>query len=127
MMPAMFSLALHPALRALQPELLAGEQALAYLDVDVEVADKHIEGDGRTSFAAHPGGSTLERAAPRTKNTRARAGCEMVAVRIMDCAAPASGRGQRQRQPESAEQTRKRGDSRVNSGRVGRVVRTRAA
>ena len=32
LMPAMFSLALQPALRALQPELRAGEQALAYLD-----------------------------------------------------------------------------------------------
>ena len=31
-MPAMFSLALQPALRALQTELLQGEQALAYLD-----------------------------------------------------------------------------------------------
>ena len=31
-MPAMFSLALQPALRALQSELLQGEQALAYLD-----------------------------------------------------------------------------------------------
>ena len=32
LMPAMFSLALQPALRALQSELLQGEQALAYLD-----------------------------------------------------------------------------------------------
>ena len=35
-MPAMFSLALQPALRALQSELLQGEQALAYLD-DIQV------------------------------------------------------------------------------------------
>ena len=28
--------------------------------VEVQVADKHIESDGHTSFAAHPGGSTLE-------------------------------------------------------------------
>ena len=90
--------------------------------VDVEVVDKHIEGDGRTSFAAHPGGSTpenAERAAPRTSE-----GSKMVAVRIMDCAAPAPGRGQGQRQAESAEQY---GDSKVSSGRVGRVVRMRAA
>ena len=32
LMPAMFSLALRPALRALQSELQPGEQALAYLD-----------------------------------------------------------------------------------------------
>ena len=38
--------------------------------VDVEVADKHIESDSRTSFAAHPGGSTLDKA-----------GCKMVVVR----------------------------------------------
>ena len=36
LMPAMFSLALQPALRALQSELLQGEQALAYLD-DIQV------------------------------------------------------------------------------------------
>ena len=38
----------------------------------------------------------------------------MVAERIMDCAAPASGKGQRQRQPESrSSMTRNRGDSKA--------------